>query len=136
MGTIELNKVGNDSVGFLSFFEGNKHIPFEIKRVYYIYGVPKGTIRGHHAHFNLLQFLWCPYGSILISLDDGAKKKEILLDNPSKGILVKKGLWREMRWEMDNSVLCVAASDVYNESDYIRNYDDFMKHVQEGYWNE
>jgi dTDP-4-dehydrorhamnose 3,5-epimerase-like enzyme len=136
MDTIDLNTVGNDSVGYLSFFEGNKHIPFEIKRIYYIYGVPRDTIRGHHAHFNLTQFLWCPYGSILISLDDGLKKESILLDNPSTGILIQKGIWHEMRWEIDYSVLCVVASDVYKEEDYIRNYDEFMKYVREGYWNE
>jgi len=136
MNTIDLRKVGNHSVGFLSFFEGINHIPFDIKRVYYIYGVPKGIVRGHHAHKNLLQFLWCPYGSIIIALDNGVKKEKILLDNPSEGILVENGLWHTMQWGIDNSVLCVVASDYYDESDYIRNYDDFLRLVKEGYWNE
>jgi len=133
---INVITTGNNSLGFLSFFEGNKHIPFEIKRIYYIHGVPKGTIRGNHAHKNLQQFLWCPYGSLLISLDDGHSKQKIRLDKPSEGLLIQKGIWREMIWNKENSVLCVAASDYYDESDYIRDYDEFLKLVKEGFWDE
>lgn len=133
---IKFKQIGNNSIGFLSFFESNKDIPFEIKRIYYTYNVPIGTKRGMHAHKELNQFLWCPYGVIKVVLDNGCEKKEFLLDSPEKGLLVGKGIWREMYWLEENSVLCVAASDYYNEKDYIRDYDEFLKLVKEGYWKD
>jgi dTDP-4-dehydrorhamnose 3,5-epimerase-like enzyme len=125
----------NDSLGSLSFFESSKDIPFEIKRVYYIYNVPEKSKRGFHAHKNLKQLLWCPHGSIEILLDDGKDKSYLMIDSPEKAILVKEGLWHEMIWHAKDSVLCVAASDYYNEDDYIRNYDEFIEYVKKGYWN-
>lgn len=133
---IKLNKLGNKDSGYLSFFESNNDIPFDIKRVYYIYDVPMNTKRGMHAHKHLQQLLWCPYGSIEILMNDGKKSKSYLLDSPEIGLLVGNGIWREMHWKKEGSVLCVVASDYYDESDYIRNYDDFIKMVKEGYWNE
>jgi dTDP-4-dehydrorhamnose 3,5-epimerase-like enzyme len=133
---ISIKRIGNDSIGFLSFFESNKDIPFEIKRIYYIYDVPINTKRGMHAHKELNQFLWCPYGIIKVVLDNGYEKKEFLLGSPEKGLLVGKGIWHEMYWLKESSVLCVAASDYYNEKDYIRDYDEFLKLVKEGYWND
>lgn len=135
-GILTLKTNGDNSIGFLSFFEANKDIPFEIKRIYYTYNVPIGTKRGMHAHKELNQFLWCPYGVIKVVLDNGCEKKEFLLDSPEKGLLVGKGIWREMYWLEENSVLCVAASDYYNEKDYIRDYDEFLKLVKEGYWTD
>ncbi len=125
-----------NETGILSFFESQKDIPFDIKRIYYITNVKKNDIRGHHAHKQLKQLLFCPYGEIEIMLDNGYKKENILLDNPSKGLIIESGIWREMEWLIDNSVLCVAASEYYDENDYIRNYDEFKRLVEGGYWNE
>lgn len=133
---INLKKFGNSDQGYLSFFESYKDIPFEIKRIYYTYNVSVGTKRGMHAHKELQQILWCPYGEIEIILDNGKGKEKDLLDSPEKGILVGNGIWREIIWKKENSVLCVAASEYYNEEDYIRDYDEFLKYVDEGYWND
>lgn len=127
---------GNDELGYLSFFESNKDIPFEIKRIYYTYDVPLGTKRGMHAHKDLQQVLWCPYGEIEVILDDGKEKTIYILDSPEKALLVLKGYWHDMYWRKEGSVLCVAASDYYNENDYIRKYDEFLKYAKEGYWND
>lgn len=123
-------------LGNLSFFESNKDIPFEIKRIYYTYDVPLGTKRGMHAHKDLQQVLWCPYGEIEVILDDGKEKTIYILDSPEKALLVLKGYWHDMYWRKEGSVLCVAASDYYNENDYIRKYDEFLKYAKEGYWND
>jgi dTDP-4-dehydrorhamnose 3,5-epimerase-like enzyme len=127
---------GDKDIGYLSFFEANRDIPFPIKRIYYTYGVPVGTKRGMHAHKTLQQLLWCPYGEIEVVLDNGKKKKSYLLESPEKALLVLKGYWHDMYWKKEGSVLCVAASDYYNEDDYIRDYDEFLKYVEEGYWDD
>lgn len=129
-----LEKNGNLDFGYLSFFEANKDIPFEIKRIYYTYDVPVNTKRGMHAHKKLQQLLWCPYGEIEVMLDNGHKKESFLLDSPEKALLVLKGYWHDMYWRKEGSVLCVAASDYYNEADYIRDYEKFLKYVKKGYW--
>lgn len=136
---IKLMKIktkGNLDLGDISFFEAKKDIPFEIKRIYYTYNVPVETKRGMHAHKKLQQILWCPYGKIEVILDDGKTRKIYLLDSPEKGLLIGNGIWREMVWKKENSVLCVAASDYYNENDYIRDYDEFLRYVKEGYWED
>ena len=108
-------------------------IPFDIKRVYYIYNVASGIIRGFHAHKELQQILVCIYGSIEISLDDGHGNIETkILDNPSVGLYVGPSTWRTMKWLKDNSVLLVFASEHYNEDDYIRNYDEFKVWINQG----
>lgn len=128
---INFKSIGNEKSGYLSFFESQKDIPFEIKRIYYIYDVPVNTKRGMHAHRNLQQVLWCPCGEIEIILDDGYSKEAYLLDKPEKALLVGKGLWREMYWRKEGSVLCVAASDYYDEADYIRDYEQFLNYIRE-----
>lgn len=132
---VPLPKITFSSIGSLSFFQ-TTDIGFEIKRIYYIYDVPKAANRGFHAHKNLCQFAWCPYGDISFILDDGHSKQEVRLNNPSEGLLIQKGIWREMIWNKENSVLCVAASDYYDENDYVRDYDEFLRLVKEGYWHE
>ena len=117
--------------GQLSFFEGEKNLPFAIKRVYYISNVPEGIRRGFHAHKELKQLLFCPYGEINIILDDGYRREEILLNDPSIGLLIEKPIWREMVWIKSYSVLCVAASNYYSEGDYIRNYGDFISFLKQ-----
>lgn len=117
--------------GMLSFFEAEKDIPFSIKRVYYISGTPAETIRGKHAHKTLKQFLFCPFGEILVFLDDGIREWEVLLDAPNQGLFVTEEIWHEMHWKSDGAILCVVASDYYDETDYIRDYQDFLKYVKE-----
>ena len=97
---------------------------------------PKDTRRGFHAHKELQQLAWCPYGDITIILDDGKNKESIRLNNPSCGLIIKKGIWHEMVWNKADSILCVAASALYDENDYIRNFDEFLHYIKEGYWNE
>lgn len=132
---ITLKALGNDEIGYLSFFESGKEVNFDIKRIYYIYQVPKETKRGMHAHKELSQLLWCPYGKVEIILDNGIEKKSYLLDEPNVGLIIERGFWRDMVWKQDNSVLCVAASDLYTEEDYLRDYDEFKKLVEKGYWS-
>jgi len=109
----------------LSFFETSIDVPFAFKRIYYISGVKKGTIRGFHAHKHLKQFLFCPYGKIELSLEDENGREKVILDKPNIGLLIDHPVWREMKWLVSNSVLCVVASDHYSEDDYIRDYDSF-----------
>nr|WP_308624415.1 FdtA/QdtA family cupin domain-containing protein [uncultured Eisenbergiella sp.] len=127
---IRINTVKAEYEGELSFFESNNDIPFEIKRIYYIYGALTGTERGKHAHKKLKQLLFCPYGSITIKLDDGYTQEQVTLNRPNKGLCLEPGLWREMLWNMDNSVLCVAASDYYKETDYIRDYEEYLEYLR------
>jgi len=96
----------------------------------YVDRPPQVPQSGGHAHKALRQVLWCPYGSILIRLDDGHEKSEVLLDDPAKGLIVEHNIWREMIWQQENSVLCVAADSYYEAADYIRDYDEFLKTVQ------
>lgn len=131
-----LRRNGNNQSGFLSFFESERDIPFPIKRIYYTYDVPVGMKRGMHAHKTLQQLLWCPYGEIEVALDNGKEQISYLLDSPEKALLVLKGYWHDMYWRKEGSVLCVAASDYYDEGDYIRDYDEFLKYVEKGYWDD
>lgn len=131
---INIKTFFNEENGNLSFFESKRDIPFDIKRVYYTYGVPTDVKRGMHAHKQLDQMLWCPYGSIELTLDDGISRETLMLDSPDKGVLVYKGNWHDMFWRKEGSILCVVASDFYNEEDYIRNYDEFIKYAKKGYW--
>lgn len=102
-------------------------IPFEIKRVYYTYGVKSGITRGHHAHKELEQVLICISGIIEVTLDDGKGSVEsVVLSDPSEGLYVGPSTWRTMKWLRDNSVLLVLASEHYNASDYMRDYDEFI----------
>lgn len=123
---INIKTIEAEQCGRISFFEGLHDLPFEIKRIYYISGVPEGKMRGFHAHKTLQQLLFCPYGEIEIILDSGEDREHIILNRPDQGILLTSGLWREMLWKKSDSVLCVAASDFYDPEDYIRDYDRFL----------
>ena len=120
-----------DDRGQLVALEEHKDIPFEIKRVYYIYDTIAGVTRGRHAHKNLKQILICVHGSCVIALDDGTERKEVLLNKPYEGLYISNDTWREMYDFTPDAVLLVLASEHYNEADYIRNYDDFLKFVRE-----
>lgn len=133
---INIKNVENFGQGTLAYFEGMKDCPFQIKRIYYTYSVPVGEKRGMHAHKKLKQLIWCPCGEVEVILDDGKEKISYILNSPEKGLLILKGYWRDIYFKREGSVLCVAASDYYNEEDYIRDYDDFLNYVKEGYWDD
>ena len=125
---IELPVRTTDGLGSLSFLEAEYDTPFPINRIYYIYDVPAGTQRGGHAHKRLRQLLFCPNGEIEIMLTDGKEHASVMLDRPNKALLIGPGVWRDMLWHTGGAVLCVAASEHYDEKDYIRDYDAFMQY--------
>jgi len=119
-----------DDRGTLSFIESNKNIPFEIKNVFYIYDIKRNKTRGNHAHKSLHEFLICISGSCEISLDDGINKKTITLDKPSSGIHLVPYVWTIISPLSNNTICLVLASDYYDDSDYIRNYNEFLDFVK------
>ena len=121
-----------DDRGQLVAIEENKDLPFDVKRIYYIYDTLPGVRRGFHAHRNLQQILLCVNGSCKIHLDNGFDTAEVLLDKPNVGLYISNDMWREMYDFTPGAVLLVLASEYYDEADYIRNYDDFIKMVREG----
>ncbi|HAT8557792.1 TPA: WxcM-like domain-containing protein [Vibrio vulnificus] len=119
-----------DERGNLIALEGMKDIPFEIKRIYYIFDTKQGVVRGLHAHRALKQVAIALKGSCRFLLDDGITKEEIILDCPTKGILIDSCLWREMHDFSEDCVLMVLASEHYDESDYIRDYQHFLEEIE------
>ncbi len=128
---IELPKVA-DPRGNLTFVESFKHVPFDIKRVYYLYDIPSGVSRGGHAHKDLTQVAIALSGSFDFVLDNGNFRERYTLNSPYKGLLISNTTWREMENFSAGSVCLVLASNYYTEDDYIRNYDDFIKAVKLG----
>lgn len=126
---IHIKTIPTVDAGELSFFEGTHEIPFEIKRIYYISKVPEGVRRGFHAHKELKQLLFCPYGRIQLVLENKKGREEIELADPSIGVVIDQCTWREMLWLQKDSVLCVAASDYYEVEDYIRDYKEFKAFI-------
>ena len=127
---LSFKRIANDSAK-LTILESNRDIPFEVKRVYYIHGAAEGARRGFHAHKNLEQVYICISGSCKVSLDDGRTKADVLLDNPSEGLLFgKKAVWREIFDFSNGAVLLVLASEYYDELEYIRDYDEFVKFAE------
>ncbi|MBL0438298.1 WxcM-like domain-containing protein [Aeromonas caviae] len=122
---IHLPVLGDDR-GSLIALEGNKNIPFDIKRIYYIYGTKTGVSRGFHAHKALKQVAIAVSGSCRFILDDGIEREDILLNDPAQGLLIESFMWREMHDFSDDCVLMVLANQLYDEDDYIRNYDEFI----------
>jgi len=116
-----------DSRGSLVALEGNKTIPFEIKRVYYIFDTESGVARGFHAHKQLQQVAVCVTGKCRMILDDGNVREEAWLNSPIKGLVINKMIWREIHDLSDDCVLLVLASEYYDEADYIRDYEEFLK---------
>ena len=119
-----------DERGQLVALEEMKDIPFQIKRVYYMYDTGEGVHRGYHAHKSLEQILICIHGSCKILLDDGNEKEVVTLDKPYEGLYVSNVMWREMYDFSSDAVLMVLASEYYDEADYIRNYEDFLEYVK------
>ena len=120
-----------DDRGHLISLEEFNDIPFEIKRVYYMYDTKPGVRRGFHAHKTLEQILVCIHGSCKILLDNGSQKKIVPLEKPYEGLYIANDIWREMYDFSDDAVLMVLASEVYMEEDYIRNYDEFLGFIAE-----
>lgn len=120
-----------DDRGQLIAIEEGKDLPFDVKRVYYIYDTLPGVRRGFHAHRNLQQILICVNGSCKIHLDNGHDTAEVTLDKPYEGLYISNDMWREMYDFTPGAVLLVLASEFYDEADYIRDYDTFIKMVRE-----
>jgi dTDP-4-dehydrorhamnose 3,5-epimerase-like enzyme len=125
---IELPRIA-DPRGNLTFIEANRHVPFEIRRVYYLYDVPGGAERGGHAHRQLMQFIVAMSGSFDITVDDKHTRETFHLNRSYYGLYVPKMVWREIDNFSSGSVCMVLASEYYEESDYYRNYDDFIAAV-------
>lgn len=119
-----------DDRGSLVALESQKNIPFDIKRVYYIFDTKTGVVRGLHAHKALSQVMVCLKGSCHVMLDNGLLKEQVVLDSPNKGLLIDSMMWREMHDFSEDCVLLVLANEHYDESDYIRDYDEFLKQVK------
>jgi dTDP-4-dehydrorhamnose 3,5-epimerase-like enzyme len=123
-------KICGDERGSLISLEENKNIPFEIKRVYYIFDTKEGVKRGFHAHKNLEQVIICINGSCNITLDDGKEKIDIKLKNRNEGIYLKKTIWREMYNFSEDCILLVLANEFYDEKDYLKNYEEFINFIE------
>ena len=120
-----------DDRGQLVALEEFKDIPFRIKRVYYLYDTKENVTRGYHAHKSLEPILICVHGSCKIRLDNGSEKKVVPLEKPYEGLYVSNAMWREMFDFSPDAVLMVLASELYDEADYIRDYDEFLRYVAE-----
>jgi len=123
---IEFPPLGDDR-GSLVALEAHKTVPFEIKRVYYIFGTKPGVSRGFHAHRALQQVAVCVTGKCRMVLDNGTQREEVWLDSSTKGLLIGNLVWREMHDFSPDCVLLVLASEYYDENDYIRSFSDFKK---------
>lgn len=131
---IDLRKI-SDPRGNLTVIEGNGDIPFDIKRVYYLYDVPGGESRGAHAHRELYQLIIAASGSFTVTLDDGKQKKSFNLKRSYYGLLVVPGIWRDLDDFSSGSVLLCLASEHYDASDYIRDYSEFLDYKNSIYEN-
>lgn len=127
---IELDK-HHQGKGNITVVENGDTVPFQVRRVYYLYDVPGGESRGGHAHKELRQLIIAASGSFTVTLDDGKVKRTFLLNRPYQGLLVVPGIWRTLDDFSSGSVCLVLASEVYEANDYIRNYDDFKEYKNE-----
>lgn len=123
---IELDRHHSDRKGNLTVVENGVTLPFDVKRVYYLYDVPGGESRGAHAHKELSQLIIAASGSFNVTLDDGNTKRSYFLNRPYQGLLIKPGIWRDLDDFSSGAVCMVLASDVYKPEDYIREYQEFI----------
>ena len=125
---VELDRHHSQRKGDISVVENGETVPFDIRRVYYLYDIPGGSERGGHAHKILSQFIVAASGAFTVTLNDGKDKKTYILNRPYQGLLVKPGIWRDLRDFSSGSVCLVLASEKYDPSDYIRNFDEFLEY--------
>jgi hypothetical protein len=123
---LPLNKIHNRD-GNITIVEGQKNIPFDVKRIYYLYDIPGGESRGGHAHKELYQLIVAAGGSFNVLLDDGINKKNVTLNRPDYGLLVVPGIWRELFEFSSGAISLVLASRKYDEDDYLREYESFLE---------
>jgi hypothetical protein len=124
---IELDKHHSDRKGNISVVENSETLPFDVKRVYYLFDVPGGESRGSHAHKELTQLIIAASGSFKVTLNDGKVKRTFFLNRPYQGLYVKPGIWRDLDDFSSGAVCLVLASERYQKEDYIRDYDEFLK---------
>lgn len=124
---IELSRHHSDRKGSISVVQNGDTVPFNVKRVYYLYDVPGGESRGSHAHRELSQLIVAASGSFRVTLDDGHVKQSFVLNRPYQGLYVAPGIWRDLDDFSSGAVCMVLASDVYRAEDYIRDYDEFLE---------
>jgi hypothetical protein len=122
---IDVSKVHNEA-GNITVLENQKNIPFDVKRVYYLYDIPGGEARGGHAHYELEQYIIAASGSFDVILDDGENSKTVTLNRPNIGLHIVPGLWRKLNNFSSGSISLVLASHKYDEKDYIRNYNKYL----------
>jgi len=127
---IELPKIENRS-GNITVIENNLDIPFEVKRIFYLYDIPGGESRGAHTHKECHQFLVSASGSFEVDLDDGINKKTVILNQPYKGLYVPPGIWASENNFSSGAICLVMTSDLFDKDDYIRDYQDFLKFKNE-----
>ena len=123
---LPLSKI-NNRAGNITIVEGDKDVPFPIKRIYYLYDIPGGETRGGHAHKELFQLIVAASGSFNVLLDDGMNKKIVTLNRPDYGLMIVPGIWRELYDFSSGAVCLVLASHKYSETDYIRDYENYIK---------
>lgn len=124
---VEFDRHHSDRKGNLTVVENGITMPFDVKRVYYLYDIPGGEGRGAHAHRELEQLIIAASGSFTVTLDDGKNKRSFFLNRPYQGLYVRPGMWRDLVDFSSGAVVMVLASELYNEDDYIRQYDEFLK---------
>ena len=122
---IDVSKIHNNA-GNITVVENGSNIPFDVKRIYYLYDIPGGEVRGGHAHYNLEQYVIAASGSFDVVLDDGIHKKTISLNRPNIALHIVPGLWRALNNFSSGSICMVLASEVYSENDYIRSYEKYV----------
>jgi len=127
---VELDRHHSQRKGDISVVENGKEVPFDVKRIYYLYDVPGGADRGGHAHKELYQLIVAASGAFTVELDDGTNMKALTLNRPYQGLFVKPGIWRTLTDFSSGSICMVLASEKYDEKDYIREYENFIKYRQ------
>lgn len=119
--------------GLVTFAQEGQPLPFELKRIYYLHGIPAGKVRGSHGHKELQQLIVAIHGSFTLMLDDGVNRREFVMNDPTRAVYIPKMMWRELHSFSGDAVCMVLASLPYDEGDYIRDYGDFMEAVKKGF---
>ncbi len=127
---IELDRHHSNRKGDICVVENMVTVPFDVKRIYYLYDIPGGVSRGGHAHKKLKQLIVALSGSFTVTLDDGIIKRTFFLNRPNQGLLIEPGIWRTLDDFSSGSVCMVLASEVYDNNDYIHNYNEFLGYIE------